>query len=168
MAFLNESPTMDFHVPPATFAPQNNVTPLTLTIPIEVKNALEKKYGDKTSATVAGLLQQMVEGDIMIVPELDLQRIGGENGLGKMPRNSSELFGMIFALKQEVAESKSIAEAAGKDLQAYKGFAPGRVVVDLAEQYGEAQAKAQNSEPPLPIDLWCASKLRDGIRDNWF
>lgn len=167
-SFMAMNPKMVFKVPPPQFAPQKNLTPVQLSIPIEIKNALDAKFGDKLSATLSGILQQMVEGEVMVIPELDLERISSGEGLGKRPQNSSELFGMIYSLRMEVMDAKNTAEAAAKDLQAYRGISPGRVVVDLGDLYAEAQSRAANAEPPLPVDMYVAKCIKEGLRDNWF
>lgn len=167
-AFLALGPTMDFAKAPVKAQPPSNYVPMKVLLPPGMKEALEAKYGDKLDATLTSILMQMHEGNVLIVGQTDLERIGGPQGFGKVPENSGELFGMIFSKQQEVEESKQMAEAATRDLKAYEGMSPGRVVVDLAEQYGEAVARAANQEPPLPLAVWVAKTLKDGIANNWF
>lgn len=157
---------MEFKVAPATFLPQQNYTPISVSLPIAVKAAAEAKFGDKLSPTISGLLQMLVEGDILIIPETDLQRLSTGEGLGRRPSSSSELFGMIFALKAEVAEAKQITEDAQRDLKAYEGMAPGRVVVDLGEEYAAAVERSKGANQPLKFFI--ESNLKNALKDNWF
>lgn len=163
-SFFNERPTMDFKVAPATFLPQTNHAPITVTVPLGVKTAFEQKYGDKGSATVAALMQVMVEGETMIIPQTDIQRL--TERLGKKPSSSGELVGMIFALQSEVSDAKQLAEQATNDVKAYEGMSPGRVVVDLGDQYGEAVGKAKGQEQPLKF--WLQEQIKSAIQNNWF
>ena len=72
MSFYNEKPRMSFKVVAPKFLPQENHTPMSVTIPIPVKTALETKFGDKLNATVASILQTISEGSFIMVPESDL------------------------------------------------------------------------------------------------
>lgn len=165
-SFLNEKPKMKFAVALPKAAPQQGHVPIQLTIPPGLKAALEAKYGSKTDATMASILMQMVEGNVLVVGQTDLDRLGSH--LGKIPESSGELYGMIYAKTEEVAEAKMIAEAAAADLKAYEGLSPGRIVIDLGDQHAEAVARARNMEPPLPLSVWAAKVLKDGIANNWF
>jgi hypothetical protein len=165
-SFYAEQPTMDFALSKPQALPQQNYVNAQLSVPPGLIDTLRAKYGDKTEATMVSILMQMVEGDILIVGQTDLDRIASR--LGKVPENSSELYGMIYAKTEEVLEAKQMAEAAAADLKAYEGLSPGRVVVDLGDQFAEAKVRAANAEPPEPLAYWVAKKIRDGIRDNWF
>lgn len=166
VSFLEEKPTMEFKVDLPKVLPQQNYTPYTVSIPIGLKDALEKTYGEKAGPTVASILMQMIEGRVMIVGQTDLDRLGSAQGLGKVPENSGEMFGMIFALREEVAEAKMIADAAQRDVKAYEGISIGRTVVDLGDQYQAATVKAQDAS--LPLGAWASKALRDGLENGWF
>jgi hypothetical protein len=167
-SFLALEPTMDFAKTPTVGMPPSNYLPMKIMVPPGAEDALRKHYGDTLDATATSILMQMLEGKIMIVGQTDLDRIGSPQGLGKVPDNGGELFGMIFALKAEVEDGKLVAEAAQRDVKAYEGMSPGRVVVDLGDIYGDVQARAQNSEPPLPIAVWVKSTIKNGVENNWF
>lgn len=163
-SFYAENPTMDFKVAPPSFPPQENYAPMSVSVPIAVKSGLEAKYGDKVGATVSAMLQVLLEGDTLIVPEADLRRIADK--LGAKPRSSSELYGMIFALGEEVTEQKSIAETAQRDVKAYEGLSIGRVVVDLGDEYAGASEKAKSAQ--LPLAIFITQNIKQALRDNWF
>jgi hypothetical protein len=155
---------MEFKVAPPVFPPQQNHTPITVTVPNSVKDAAQAKFGDKLNPTIAGLLQMLCEGDILIINATDLQRISDK--LGKRPSSSSELYGMIYALGCEMEDAKQITESAQRDLKAYEGMAPGRVVVDLGDQYSECVERSKTAGQPLKF--WVESNLRNAVKDNWF
>jgi hypothetical protein len=168
LSFYNEGPVMEpeFKVEMPKALPQEGHTPFQVSIPLTVKTAIETKYGDRAGVTVASILMQMIEGDIMIVGDTDMQRISSGEGLGKKPQNSGELFGMIYSLRQELADAKMLAENASRDLKAYEGMSLGRVVVDLGDQYGAAVAKAQDAS--LPVSLFVQQAIRTGLENGWF
>lgn len=170
-SFTEEGLSVDFKPVMPRDLPQENHAPMTITVPIPTKEALEKKYEDKSkmNATISSLLQSMAEGQYMLIPEVDMERIGhkfSELGLGGKPRNSSELFGMIYALSEKVDELKMQAENATRDLQAYAGISPGRVVINLGEVYQQAIDNARGQNLPLPV--YCEQNLKTAISNNWF
>jgi hypothetical protein len=155
---------MEFKVAPPVFPPQQNHTPITVTVPNSVKESAQAKFGEKLNPTISGLLQMLCEGDILIINATDLQRISEK--LGKRPASSSELYGMIYALGCEVEEAKQITDTAQRDLKAYEGMAPGRVVVDLGEEYATAVERSKNASQPLKFFI--ENNLRNALKDNWF
>lgn len=165
-AFYADGPQMEFKVGPAVFPPVEGQTPITLKIPIRIKEALDTRYGDGLSAQAATVLLALSEGEVMIIGKTDLDRL--RDRLGKTPENSSDLVGMVYAMICQVDEAKSATEEAVKDLKAYEGISRGRVVVDLGEHYESAVAKARDSEPPLPVGAWVQLNVRNAIENNWF
>lgn len=166
-AFLALKPQMVFRVTPPAPLPQQNHEPYTVSLPIAVARAVKEKYGDKAGPTLASILMQMVEGEVMLVGETDLERLSdGERGLGKRPANSSEMCGMIFALREETREAKMIAETAAKELKAYEGMHVGSVVINLGEQYAKAQGKAQDQG--LPVKVWAERMMNTALESDWF
>lgn len=163
-AFLDANPQMVFKVTVPKALPQENHTPFNLKIPISLKTALDAKFGDKAGPTMLGILWQMLEGEAMIVPETDIQRLAER--LGKRPANSSELIGLVYALSCQTEEAQQERDIAVKDVKAYEGMSPGRVVIDLGDQFTEAQVKAKDSS--LPVKVWAEQALRNGLENNWF
>ena len=165
-AFYADGATMEFKVGPAKFPPVEGLTPFTLKIPLRIKSELEKRWGteDAVSARIADVLLQLVDGDVMIVGQTDMGRLFDR--LGQKFTNSSELVGVVYAKMCEVDEAKAEATAATEDLKAYESRSPGRVVVDLGDQFATAQAKAKDAETPLK--LWLDERLRAALVDNWF
>lgn len=164
MSFYAEKPTMDFATAPAKGLPQQNYVTIKLSVPPGLEDTLRAKYGEKTEATMVSILMQMVEGNILIVGQTDLDRIAAR--LGAVPQNSAELNGMIYAKTEEVAEAKLIAENASRDLKAYEGLSPGRVVVNFGDQLEAAQSKARDAE--LPLAEWAGRALKNGLENQWF
>jgi len=169
--FSEEGLTVDFKVEMPRDLPQADHTPMTITVPIATKEALEKKYEDRSrmNATISSLLQTMAEGKHMLIPEVDIERIFQklkELGFPNAPRNSSELFGILFTLGEKVEEEKQKADNAARDLQAYQGISIGRVIVNLGEVYQQAVENARAANLPLP--LYCEQNLKNAISNNWF
>lgn len=160
-SFFNDHPTMDFK-PELLKAQQTDIAPLKLTMKNKTLSAARNKYGDKLEATVAQMIEQLTEGDMMIVGETDLGRI--KDRMGQRPSNSSELVGMIYAKMCEVDEAKEDRDRAIKDLKAYESMSPGRVVVDLGQNLQAAIDKADG----VPVKLWLESKIATALQENWF
>lgn len=167
-AFYADGPQMEFKVGPAKFPPVEGMTPITLKIPLRIKTELSARWGtdEAVAARVSDVLLQLVDGDVMIVGEVDKNRLFER--LGQKFSNSSELVGVVWAKMCEVDEAKAEAAAATEDLKAYEGRSPGRVVVDLGDQYETAQSRAKDSEPPMPLKMWVEEKFRTALANNWF
>jgi len=163
MDFLNLGPTADFKVQ-MPVAPQENRTPFTIPVPINLKKELEKKYGDKLLATVVAILNQMNEGTAMLIPNTDVERL--VERLGSKFNNSSELVGLVYSKTCEAEDAKAERDTVLKDLKAYEDRYPGRVVVDLGPQANAAQAKAVDAN--MPVKLWVEQQLQTAIESNWF
>jgi hypothetical protein len=155
-----------FTVAAPKFAPQTNHVPMNVMVPLGVKTTLETKWGPRLEATIAGVLAMMAEGEVLVIPRSDLQRM--KERLGKIPESSGELFGMIYALGMSADDAKAEAENATKDLQAYRGMSPGRVVVDLGDQFGSATEKARGQEPPEPVEVFITRNVKNALSENWF
>ncbi len=162
--FQNLGPTMDFKPEKQKALPQQNHTPLTISVPIPLKAKLDEVYGDKMAATVVSVLNQMSEGQAMMIPETDVVRL--TDRLGKRPVNSGELIGLVYAKTCEADDAKSERDTAVKDLKAYEGMAIGRIVIDLGDQLATAQAKAQDAEQPLKY--WAEKQFRNALESGWF
>lgn len=163
-SFLDMNPQMIFKVIVPKALPQENHTPFNLKIPISLKTALDAKYGDKAAATMLAILWQMIEGEAMMIPETDVQRLAER--LGKRPVNSSDLIGLVYALSCQAEEAIQERDIAVKDVKAYEGMSPGRVVIDLGEHFAEAQVKAKDAS--LPVKVWAEQAIRGGLESNWF
>jgi len=165
-AFYADGPQMEFKVGPAKFPPVEGQTPITLKIPLRIKTDLSAQWGsdEAVSARVADILLQMAEGEVMILGMTDKGRLFDR--LGQKFSNSSELVGIVYAKMCEVDEAKGERDAAVEDLKAYESRSPGRVIVDLGDQFATAQAKAKDAETPLK--LWIEERTRMALQENWF
>ncbi len=165
-AFYADGPVMEFKVGPAKFPPVEGQTPITLKIPLRIKTELAARWGDedKVAAKISDVLLQLADGDVMVVGQTDMNRLFDR--LGHKFANSSELVGVVYAKMCEVDDAKAEAAAATEDLKAYESRSPGRVVVDLGDQFSTAQAKAKDAETPLK--LWVEQQLVNGLQNNWF
>ena len=74
---------------------------------------LEAKFGGTSESTIAGVLAMLSEGDILIVPESDLQRM--KERFGKRPESSGELFGLMYSMSMDLETEKLTADTARKE-----------------------------------------------------
>lgn len=163
-SFFAENPSMDFEPVVPKNLPQENYEPFQLSIPIGLKGKLQERFGEKMQANAVSILMQMAEGNMLIIGQTDLDRLKAK--LGKAPDSSAELFGLVYAMTEQVAEFKEIADNAEKEVQAYEGLNRGRVVIDLGDQLQSATDKARSNE--LPLKLWITKVLKEGIENNWW
>lgn len=163
-AFYADGPQMEFKVGPAKFPPVEGQTPITLKIPQRIKDSLDSRYSAGLDSVVANILLQLVDGDVMVVGQTDLGRL--KERLGQPFENSSELVGVVYAKMCEVDEAKQERESAVQDLKAYEDRSPGRVIVNLGDQFQTAVGKAKDAE--MPLKLWIERALLNGIEQNWF
>jgi hypothetical protein len=165
-AFYADGAVMVFKVGPAKFPPVDGQIDYTVKIPKRIKGLLDSSFGDSIHAKIANLLTLMAEGggDVMLVGKVDYDRIADK--LGKKPRDSSELYGILCATMAEVDEAKQERDSAVQDLKAYEGISRGRVVVDLGEQFEYAAGKAKDEN--LPTKVWIERNLINALGNNWF
>lgn len=165
-AFYADGAVMEFKVGPAKFPPPEGQTPITIKIPLRLKEELEQQHGAELSNKVATVLLQLAAGDVMMIGKEDLERL--RDRLGRNPENSSDLVGMVYAKICEADDLAAERDEAVKDLKAFEGISRGRVVVDLGDQYESASEKAKNSEPPLPVGQYIQRMVRTALENNWF
>lgn len=163
-AFYADGPTKEFKVAPPSFPKVEGQTPITLTIPLRVKEELDKRWGGNLNAQVATVLLQMADGAPLLIGQEDVNRL--RDRLGKTPADSSDLVGMVYAKICEVDDLKLERDEAVKDLKAYEGMSRGRVVVDLGDQYEAAVGKAKDQE--LPVGAFVNRMVRTALENNWF
>lgn len=162
--FRDLNPQKRFTVAPPTFPAQVNHVKYEITIPLGVKTQLETKYAGRANQTVAGVLEMLAEGDVLVIPESDRERI--RKLLNQKPESSAELFGIIFALDQQAQDAKNEAETVRKEVAAYEGRTQGAVLVDLGDVYADVQSKAR--EASMPVKMYVEEKFKAAIRDGWF
>lgn len=163
MEFRNLRPTMEFSVPKAAPVKQVDYVSIQVSLPKKHAEILAAKLGDKFLQTVAGYLSMMAEGNPMIVPETDLDRIN--KLLNEKPQHSGELFGMIYALDLREKEAKASEAMMQEKLAAYKGANTKLAVINLGDQreYCEQKASAEG----LPVDEYLSRYLRTAVENNW-
>ena len=162
--FYSLKPTLDFKQAQERPAPQSGHTNLNVSIPVNTLNALQNRYGEKMMATVAGLLNVLAEGEPMIISDTDVQRMGMT--LNERPKSSGHLVGMIFALQQQVTEARQEAELATSEVKAYEKMSPGKVVLDLGENFNYAADRAKNEN--LPVKVWLERNVSTALANTWF
>jgi hypothetical protein len=163
ITFFDDGPSIDFKPEIPENLPQESHTPLTVSVPIALKDHLEQSYGKKLQATVVAVLSQM-SPNTMTIAETDLQRL--RDHLGKMPVNSSELVGLIYAKVCEATDAREERNEAVKDLKAYEDRSPGRIILDLGDQYQTAQQLAKDAD--MPLKMWAEQRFKNAVESNWF
>ena len=162
--FMGLGPQVKYEESKPPIVNQPNYVKVEVTVPPLVKQGLEAKFGSTSSSTIAGVLGMLAEGEILIIPETDLQRI--KEKLGKRPESSGELFGLIYNLTMELETAKLISDNAQKDVQAYEGRNPNSVLIDLGSLYGQVLEKARDQNETAK--MWLERSLKTAIENSWF
>lgn len=137
--------------------------PLQLNVPESVKKLLEERYGDKLPTSLTSVLQACAEPEMMLLSASDLQRIGER--LGQKPTSAAELFGILFAIGEEIKAAKSENELLLRRMNIKRGDAMEGCVVDLAEYMPKAVAKA--ADAGVPLEEFLSKYLRDSLENDW-
>ena len=95
--FMGLNPKVKYEEAKPIVAPQTNHVKIELTLPPRIKQGLEAKFGSTCiQERSLRLLGFLAEGDVILIPAADLDRI--KERLGKRPESSGELFGLIYNL----------------------------------------------------------------------
>ena len=163
-AFYADGPVMEFKVGPPVFPKVDGQVEVKVNVPKRIKAQLDTAFGNDLHAQVANLLLLLSEGGVMVIGKVDLERIVDK--LGKRPRDSSEMYGIICATMAENDEAKQERDSAVADLKAYEGLSRGRVVLDLGDQFEYAAGKAKDEN--LPLALWLGRSVKNALENSWF
>jgi hypothetical protein len=142
---------------------QKDHVTLQLSVPAGTKKVLEEKYGDKLPTSLTAVLQACADPEMMLLNAVDLQRL--EERLGAKPKSSSELFGMLFQLGEEVKQSRNDYERLKRQQGARQGNIGDGVVVDLGDWMSKGVAKAADSG--LSLEEFLGKYLRDSLENDW-
>ena len=162
--FMGLNPAMKYEESKPPMAPQTNHVKVETSVPQKVKEQFEAKFGDRANATLSGFVQMITEGEVLVVPESDLQRI--KERFGKRPESSGELFGILYSLSMDLETEKLTSENARKDLLAYEGRNPNSVLIDLGPLYGAVLEKARDQGETAKMFL--ERSLKTALENNWF
>lgn len=135
----------------------------TLEVPGSVLKDLQLKYGDKLAATLRGMFDVMIQPRFLVLPEEDIKRLTEHTGAEL--RNSSQLVGAVYSLKQtntELVEQHRLL----KQNRSPRQISPTAVVVELGSCAAELMQKAEDwgQEPGELI----ANKVRELLENKWF
>lgn len=161
--FIALQPKMAFQKQQAA-APQENHVNVQVKVPRTTHERLKAKYGDRLDATMTAALNVLEEGETMSISGTDLERL--QTVLPERIKNGGHLFGMVFALSQQVIEAKQEASNVAAEVKAYEGMGGTKVLLDLDTFYNTAAQRAQAEG--LPMKLWLAERVRTALENNWF
>lgn len=140
---------------------QRDHVPLNLMVPRSVKEALEKRFGEKLATSLTSVLGTCAEPEMMVLNATELQRIAER--LGTKPKSSGELFGMIFQMGEEVKSSKNDYERLMRESNVKRGGAG--LTVDLGEWMSKGVAKA--ADAGVSLEEYLSKYLRDSLENDW-
>lgn len=162
--FMDLKPKVKYEESKPPIMNQPAYVKVEVSVPPMVKQRLEEKFGNTSSSTIAGILGMLAEGDVMIIPATDLDRM--KEKFGKRPESSAELFGIVYSLSMDLETEKLVAENAKKELVAWEGRSFGSVIVDLGKHFQRTVEKARGEN--LPLKLWLEQRVNNALENNWF
>lgn len=142
---------------------QPNHVAMSVMVPGQTEAALRAKYGDKFSSTLSALLQAASEPEMIVMTASDLDRI--QERLGFKPKSSSELFGRIFQMGEEIKSLQTQLEGAKRTAAVRKKGAGEGIIIDLGTQLPKAVAKAE--EGGYEIEDWIGEYVRMSLENDW-
>lgn len=140
---------------------QKDHVALNLMVPSSVKLALEARFGEKLPTSLTSVLGACAEPEMMVLNSTELQRIAER--LGSKPKSSGELFGILFALGEEVKSTRNDYERLMRETNARRGGVG--VVVDLGDWMSKGVAKA--TEAGVSLEEYLGKYLRDSLENDW-
>lgn len=162
--FMDLHPAIKYEEAKPPVSVQSKHVKIEVSVPPYVENGLRNRFGSNSNETIAGALGMLAEGEVMMVPKVDLDRM--KESLGKVPASSVEMCGLVYSLKMDVENEKAAKENAENDLKAYRGGSPRCVVIDLGKHFEAAVEKARDASEPLKY--WLEKVIGNGIENNWF
>jgi hypothetical protein len=148
---------------PRPDAVQTDHVTLQLSVPASTKKVLEEKYGERLSTSLTSVLQACADPAMMLLNAVDLQRI--EERLGQKPKSSSELFGLLFQLGEEVKQWRNDCERLKRQMGVRGGSVASGVTVDLGDWMSKGVAKAADSG--VSLEEFLGKYLRDSLENDW-
>lgn len=141
---------------------QQNHVQIPVSVPVHVAETLKAKYGDRLSINVGSVLSACAEERMVILGAADLNRIEEKLGLGVT--SSGELFGRIFALKEEVKQTRNDYETLLRKTGARRGGGE-EVQVVLGDWLAKALRMAEESHQD--VGEFLSNYLRNSLENDW-
>lgn len=146
---------------------QEGYEPITFKVPRDVKETLEKKYGDRVAQHLAALMMAMAEQRNVLVCEADLKEI--ENKVGIIIKSSAELKGSVIALYMQKKEAMDAQAANGSQSGGDGGgvrLRPREFIVGLSRDSADklnALAGERKQEKEVLVEKY----LEEALENNW-
>lgn len=146
---------------------QEGYEPVTFSIPKDVKQTLEKKYGEQLGAHLGALMMAMAEGRNVLVCEADLKEM--ENKFGMEVKSSAGLKGSVIALYMQKKDAVDALASAGSQSDGEGGGTRLRArefIVGLTkENHAKLTQMAQDRKKPL--EEVAEEYLENALENNW-
>lgn len=151
-------------VPKRVQTRQVNHVNVEVKLPQSTLDQLKAKHGERFDSSLTAILQACADPEIMILNTTDLDRI--QERTGTRPKSSSELFGLLFQLGEEVETLRIVNKDLERKVLMRKGGANTEgVTVDLGKFYTKAVQKAKDTE--YPVDEYLSRYLQDSLENDW-
>jgi len=149
-------------------ARQEGFVKMTIEMPGSIAEAIQKKFGDKLSATLTGVMDILSGEKCIMIGETDVKRLQGM--MAEEVKSAGFIVGKMYELKEKVTEQEQTIEKLRENL---KSRMTGRkepvndttMILDLGEMSEALLQKAQEKE--WTPDMYVLEAVRLAIEGNW-
>lgn len=139
---------------------------LKIEMPGSTLDALQAKFGDKLSETLAAFIGVLTDGRSLVVGEEDLVRI--EQHLGSQIRNGRELTGLVYERVEKVRELQEQVEKPSTPQPSVGFNIPGVIPVNVIDVIDKLEERARAADPPVSVSQFLTEKIRENISQGWW
>jgi hypothetical protein len=150
-------------------ARQDGFVKMTIEIPGSVAELIQKKFGEKLSATLAGVMDVLSGERCILMGESDVKRL--QDRLGEEVKSPAFIVGKVWELKEATIELQATVDKLRDNLRqrmAGKTSEPlsdTMMILDLGELSGPLMEKANEKE--WTPDMYVLEAVRLAIEGNW-
>jgi hypothetical protein len=149
-------------VPPPVDKPQANHVTVSVSVPASTATLLQQKYGERMAKNLAPVLQACAEARMLLMGQADIERF--EDKLGAGINSGAELFGRVYALSEELKQTRTELEATLRKAN-LKRAGGGEIQVDLGEWAVKAATMAHDSNQQL--EEFLSNYLQNSLENDW-
>lgn len=142
-------------------------TALQVHMPPDMANAAIQRFGARLDESLRSMVGVMLDPEAFVVLGQHVQEIGAKTN--QKPKNAQQLLGLLFAMKQELAETKGELEKlreSRKQTSAY-GSMSGDEVTIKPDQQVLAAVKAKADKLNKTVPKFITEFLEFAVKQGW-
>ena len=150
-------------------ARQEGFVKMTIEMPGSIAEAIQKKFGDKLSATLTGVMDILSGEKCIMIGETDVKRLQGM--IAEEVKSAGFIVGKMYEMKEKITEQETAIEKLRENLkQRMVGRTSNPVndttmILDLGDLSGPLLEKSQ--EKQWTPDMYVLEAVRLAIEGGW-